>query len=80
MQYCNFSLIGPLYDAADGVNNQLCNKYCDIAMKEMGNINIVCMSSSPLMTELIASSQYDIYEDVCLSNEGLSVCWSHLTV
>jgi hypothetical protein len=43
--YCNFSLIGPLYDQfqADGVNNLLCNKYCDIAMKEMGNINIVCV-------------------------------------
>jgi len=51
---CNFSFIGPLFDADEtkGVNNQLCNKYCDIAMQQMGNINI-----------------YDIYNDVCLSNQ-----------
>ncbi len=44
MANCNFSLIGPLYDAErDGVNNAECNKYCDLAMQQMGNINIVCL-------------------------------------
>ena len=72
---CNFSFIGPL-DAfgkpVDGaqVNNEECNKYCDLAFQEMGNINIydiyVCESlngSTSLLT-------YACQNDVCLSSEG----------
>ena len=37
---CNFSFIGPLDANAVGVNNELCNKYCDLAFEQMGNVNI----------------------------------------
>jgi hypothetical protein len=42
-----FRFIGPLDANGDAVeiNNVLCNKYCDIAFQQMGNVNIydICL-------------------------------------